>query len=119
MRSISGIILHIWNLFHHSFYKMIFYLSDMCDLFLMILINQLCRLTKPCNSRYIFCSGTHSLLLISTPDDWLYLCSILNINKSDSLWAVNLMPTYRNHICFPFLRVTIQLTICLNTIGME
>ncbi|CCY34380.1 unknown [Ruminococcus sp. CAG:60] len=90
----------------------------MLDLFLKICVYHLGSYTKACNSRHIVCTGAHSCLLSASKNLGLNPHLVIDVQKSNALWSVDLMAAYGKHIDSQLLRVDPVLAECLDGIYM-
>ena len=103
----------------HAFNKMLLHRTHRCNFFIQIFINHLRSKTNPCNSRYIFRTGTDIFLLFTAKYDWFYLHMFINIKHSDPFRSMDLMSTDGTHIHLQALRVNVILSKPLHGIHME
>ena len=82
-------------------------------------IHQLCRPGKPCNSRHIFSTRTHSLLLPASIYDRIHSDAVFYIQKSDTFRAMYLMSADRQQIHIHSGRIDPELAESLHGVHME
>ena len=63
------------------------------DLGIKILIDLHGCLPQTCDCRYIFRTGAHTLLLAASIDQWSDLHFFIDIQETNALWSVDLVPT--------------------------
>ena len=90
----------------------------MFHILIQISVNLSCCHTKPGDSRYIVCSGTHATLLSATKNLWNDLHFFVDIQKTDTLRTVNLVSADCKKIDPHTFRINVVFTKSLNCIDM-
>ena len=122
MRSASFVCKTVYGRILDSGYALdepAFQFPHQCCLHLQILIDHLRRKTDACDPRYILRTRTDILLLFSAEHDRSYLHFTVNIEKSDSLRAVDLVSACRQKIDPHPLRPDAVFSISLHSIRVE